>query len=143
MLWHCDTLTLGPASRKFQWLADYVRLDRIPEDYVYELAVVLATPGVSPGDLRNWFRGRLQKRTINFVQGLGLDVDVAAARNAESVTEADAWAMLRLTPPNRNPSVWAKALMVGRTDAELARRVGLPVKWVSSWRGRPSRVIGG
>lgn len=141
MLWHCDTLTLGPASRKFQWLADHVNFDRVPHDYVYELAVVLATPGVTAGDIRNWFEGRLQKRTIRFVQGLGLDVGVAGAQNARSVTEADAWAMLRLTPPRHNPSVWARALLVGRTDVELARRVGLPVSHVQSWRGRPGRSI--
>lgn len=142
MLWHCDALTLGPASLKFRWLSDWVRFEHLPHDYAYELAVVLATPGVSEGDVRNWFRGRLQRRTIRFVQDLGLDLGDAPARNAESVTEADAWAMLRLTPKNRNPSVWAKALLVGRTDLEVSRKVGLPVESVSSWRGRAGRLIG-
>lgn len=142
MLWHVDALTTRWASPKFTALVNFVQFDRVNPDYLFELAVVLATPGVRVVDARNWMDRRLQLRTRLFIKRAGLDVTDLALENAASVTEADAWAMLRFTPMRSSPSLWARALIVEHGDTAVARRLGVSEKVVANWRhGSASSVL--
>lgn len=134
MKFHCDALTTRWASPMFAALTNFVRFERVPHDYVYELAVLLATPGLRDVDLRNWFERKLQLRTIQFVKRLHLDVHALAVDNAASVSEADAWQMLALTPKRSTPSTWGRALILDYGVAEVANRVGVKVEVVSRWK---------
>ncbi len=74
----------------------------------------------------------------------GPDVTEYAKANALSVTRADAWAMLALTPARSTPSVWARALIVVVGDVEVASRLGVSRSVVQLWRNASSvQVVGG
>lgn len=143
MLWHCDTLTTGPASPKFKVLSRAANFDRIPDDYVFELAVLLATPGVREIDVRNWFRRKVSKEKLRWVAGLRLDVEGWARENAASVVELDAWAMLRLTPVRSTPGVWGRALILKHGFGPVAARIGVDEKVVRTWSARTAAVVVG
>lgn len=121
------------ATNKYRFLTKSVAFDRIPLDYIYELAILLETPGLRQVDLRNWFERKLQIRTIRQTRALGLDVTELAKINAASVTEADAWAMLALTPHRSTPSVWARALIRQEGVTTVAQRLGAPETVVRRW----------
>lgn len=135
VLWHCDMLTLGPASPKFKGLTRGPNPMRGNADYFWELAVLLATPGVRHLDARNWFRRKLDMHTIRTVEGWGLDVAEFGRRNAASVVEADAWAMLALTPPGSSPALWGRALAVQVGAKAVASQLGVPEAIVRRWVG--------
>jgi hypothetical protein len=52
------------------------------------------------------------------------------------VTEADAWAMLSLTPLRSTPSVWGRALIVGVGAEAVADVLGVGVAVVRRWSHR-------
>lgn len=139
MLWHCDTLTLGPASPKFQALVGW---REPPEEYVYELAILLATPGVTKLDVGNWFRKRLPRKLLERAEGLSGRWVAEGRENALSVAPSDSWAMLRLTPRGSVPSGWARATILEVGVEEVARRLGVDVGVVKAWRNRARTTVG-
>jgi hypothetical protein len=141
MLWHCDTLTLGPASPKFKDLTGHVDFHKVREDYVFELAVLLATPGVRELDVRNWFRRRISPFFMRWVVKLDLNVGSLARENAASVVEADAWAMLALTPRNSRPGVYGRALIQQYGFGPAARRVGVSEAVVRRWSATSASLV--
>lgn len=135
MIYHLDALTTREASPKFRAITGFVRFDRIPHDYVKELAVLLATPGFRPIDVHRMFAGGLQKRTVKVVTELELDVGELAKANAASVTEGDAKAMLWfLVGQKATPSAWSRAWLRDKDVNAVAGEYGVDVAVVRWWR---------
>lgn len=78
-----------------------------------------------------------------FVRRLHLDVKEFPRDNANSVTEADAWDMLALTPARSTPSVWGRALILDLGISETAARLGVDVAVVRKWANQTvANVVG-
>lgn len=134
MLYHLDALTLREASPKFRAITGFVAFEKTNPDHLWELAVLMATPGFSEGDVRNLFGQRLQRRTMVVVRELGLDVAEAAQANALSITEEDALRMVLVTPRSCQLNSWARAWVMGRSEEEVVAKVGVGVEVVRKWR---------
>lgn len=134
---HLEALGLREASFKFRSVTDWVRFDQICEDYVWEMAVLFATPGFSLGDFQSLFGGRMQRRTVRVVTDMALDCSVEAAENAKSISGRDAYQMLCLASKAAPVNAWSRAWIVDQGDDHaVARKLGVTISVVRGWKSR-------